>query len=65
LGGFGILNATLLARRIGRQFDISANIDNLLDKRYADSAGLEFQEASIPQDGRSFRIGLTYRTSSR
>jgi outer membrane receptor for ferrienterochelin and colicins len=65
LGGFGILNATLLARRIGRQFDISANIDNLLDKRYADSAGLEFQEVSIPQDGRSFRIGLTYRTSSR
>jgi iron complex outermembrane receptor protein len=65
LGGFGVVNATLLARHIGRQFDISANIDNLLNKRYADSGGLEFQEVSIPQDGRSFRVALTYRLSSR
>jgi outer membrane receptor for ferrienterochelin and colicins len=65
LGGFGVVNVTLLARHLGRQFDVSANVDNLLDKRYADSAGLEFQEAFIPQDGRSFRAGLTYRLSSR
>ena len=65
LGGFGVVNATLLARHIGRQFDISANIDNLLNKRYADAVGLEFKEVSIPQDGRNFRVGLTYRLSSR
>ena len=65
LGGFGVLNATLLARRLARQFDISANIDNVLNKRYADSGGLEHREASIPQDGRTFRIGLTYRASPR
>jgi outer membrane receptor protein involved in Fe transport len=60
-----VVNVTLLARHLGRQFDVSANVDNLLDKRYADSAGLEFQEAFIPQDGRSFRVELRYRLSSR
>lgn len=65
LGGFGVVNATLLARRFARQFDISANVDNLFDKRYADAGGLEFREVSIPQDGRTFRATLTYRVSSR
>lgn len=65
LGGFGVLNATLLARRIGHNLDFSANVENLLDKRYADSGGLGNQEISIPQDGRSFRAKLVYRLSSR
>jgi outer membrane receptor protein involved in Fe transport len=65
LGGFGLVNATFLARHLTNQFDISANVDNLLDKRYADSGGLEHREASIPQDGRSIRVTLTYRLSQR
>jgi hypothetical protein len=32
-----------------------------LDRRYANTGGLENREVSIPQDGRSFRIKLTYR----
>jgi outer membrane receptor for ferrienterochelin and colicins len=65
LGGFGVVNITLLARHLVRNLDISANVENLLDKRYANTAGLEDQEVSIPQDGRSLRGKLTYRFSSR
>ena len=65
LGGFMLVNATLLARHLTRNLDFSANVENLFDKRYADSGGLGNQEVSIPQDGRSFRANLTYRFSSR
>jgi outer membrane receptor protein involved in Fe transport len=65
LGSFVVVNATLLGRRLVRNLDISANVDNLFDKRYADSGSLETQEISIEQDGRSFRIKLTYNFSSR
>lgn len=65
LGGFGLVNATLLARHVTRDLDISANLENLLDKRYAESGGLELREIGIPQDGRSFRAELTYRFSSK
>jgi len=65
LGSFAVANATLLARHLGRNFDVSANVDNILDKRYTESGGLELKEVSIPQDGRSFRLKLMYRFSSR
>jgi iron complex outermembrane receptor protein len=61
LGGYLLLNATLYSRKLTEKFDISAGIYNLLDKRYAESGGLEHLQTSIPQDGRSFRIKLTYR----
>jgi len=64
-GGFGVVNATLLARRITSNLDLSANVENLFDKRYGEPGGLELREAAIPQDGRSFRGRLTYRFSSR
>jgi outer membrane receptor for ferrienterochelin and colicins len=65
LGGYGLVNATLLTRQIVPNLDVSANVENLFDKRYADSGGLEHREVSIPQDGRSFRAKLTYRFSPR
>jgi iron complex outermembrane receptor protein len=61
LSGYLLLNATLYSRKLTERFDISASIYNLLDKRYAESGGLEHMQTSIPQDGRSFRIKLTYR----
>jgi len=61
LGGFFVLNVTLFARRFKEDFDVSAGLYNLFDKRYADSGGLEHVETSIPQDGRSFRVKLNYR----
>lgn len=61
LGGFFIMNMTVFSRKLTEKFDFSGGFYNLFDKRYADSGGLEHVEASIPQDGRSFRIKLTYR----
>jgi outer membrane receptor for ferrienterochelin and colicins len=61
LGGFFVVNLTVFSRKITEKFDFSGGIYNLLDKRYANSGGLEHKEVSIPQDGRSFRIKLTYR----
>jgi outer membrane receptor for ferrienterochelin and colicins len=61
MGGFLVINVTFFARKIGERFDFSAGFYNLLDRRYADSGGLEHVQSSIPQDGRSFRIKLTYR----
>jgi outer membrane receptor for ferrienterochelin and colicins len=61
LGGFFVLNLTFFTRKITEKFDVSGGLYNLFDKRYAASGGLEHVETSIPQDGRSFRIKLTYR----
>jgi iron complex outermembrane receptor protein len=61
LGGFFVMNLTLFTRKIGEKFDFSGGFYNILDKRYADSGGLEHVQASIPQNGRTFRTKLTYR----
>ena len=61
LGGFFVMNLNLYARKIGEQFDFSSGFYNILDKRFADSGGLEHVQTSIPQNGRNFRIKLTYR----
>jgi iron complex outermembrane receptor protein len=34
---------------------------NLFDANYADPAGPDFTQDAIPQNGRSFRVKLTYR----
>jgi iron complex outermembrane receptor protein len=61
LGGFLVTNVIFSTRKIADYFDLSAGLYNLFNKRYADSGGLEHDEASIPQDGRSFQMKLTYR----
>jgi outer membrane receptor protein involved in Fe transport len=61
LGGFLLVNATLLTRRLNKNFDFSASLYNLLNKQYAESGGIELVQASIPQDGRSFRVKIVYR----
>jgi outer membrane receptor for ferrienterochelin and colicins len=61
LRGFLLVNATLLTRKLNKNFDLSASLYNLLNKQYADSGGIEHLQTSIPQDGRSFRVKLVYR----
>jgi iron complex outermembrane receptor protein len=61
MGGFFIMNMTVFSRKLTEKFDLSGGFYNLFDKHYADSGGLEHVQTSIPQDGRSFRIKLTYR----
>ena len=61
LGGFFVVNLTFFARKITEKLDLSGSLYNLFNKQYASSGGLEHVQASILQDGRSFRIKLTYR----
>lgn len=61
LGGYLVVNLTFFTRKLTEKMDISGGLYNIFDKQYAESGGLEHRETSIPQDGRSFRIRLTYR----
>src|ERR1700674_777491 len=61
LGGFLLMNATLLTKKLYKDFDFSGSLYNLFNKQYAESGGLEHLQTSIPQDGRSFRVKLVYR----
>jgi iron complex outermembrane receptor protein len=61
LGGYLLVNLTLFTRKLTERMDISGGLYNVFDKNYAESGGIEHREISIPQDGRSFRVKLTYR----
>jgi iron complex outermembrane receptor protein len=57
---FSLVNVTLLGHSIGKRLDISASIYNLLNKRYYDPPSIEDLQRAISQDGRSFRIKMTW-----
>ncbi len=59
-GGYFLANATLLYRNLLPRTDLKAGIYNLFNNKFADPAGEEHRMDVIPQDGRSFRISLTY-----
>jgi iron complex outermembrane receptor protein len=63
VGGFGVLNLTLLYPADHRRVEASFSIYNLFDRRYLDPVALEPvvpDRAGIEQDGRSFRFKLQY-----
>ena len=60
LGGYFLSNFVISTNGLSERFDISAGIYNALNKHYAESGSINTVETSIPQDGRSFRIQLTY-----
>ena len=62
---FAVVNATLLARNLGKHMDLSASIYNLLDKQYFDPPSTENLQQAIQQDGRSFRVKMTWRWGGR
>ncbi|MGA8075085.1 MAG: TonB-dependent receptor, partial [Candidatus Acidiferrales bacterium] len=64
LGGFSVLNATVIAHTFGKHADISASVYNLLDKKYSFPGRPEDPEDALPQDGTTFRVKLTYRFNS-
>lgn len=55
------MNVTLLARSLSRGLEISGTIYNLFNSSYGDPGSAEHRSDSITQDGRAFRIKLTYR----
>lgn len=59
--GFVIANLTLFSREIVRNLEVSASLYNLFDRRYRDPVAADFLQTAIEQDGRAFRVKLTYR----
>jgi iron complex outermembrane receptor protein len=62
---FSVVNCTLLGRKIGKQLDLSASVYNLLNKRYSDPGSGDNLQSAIPQDGRSFRVKMTWHLGER
>ena len=58
--GFATANFTLFGRELVKNLEVSASIYNLLDHRYRDPVSRDFTQDSIEQDGRTFRVKLTY-----
>ena len=57
---FSVVNITLLARNLGKHMDLSASLYNLLNKKYFDPASAENLQQQIQQDGRTFRVKMTW-----
>jgi iron complex outermembrane receptor protein len=60
-GGFAVVNLTLFSQNIIKNLEFSASVYNLLDTHYGDPASSFHAQDLIQQDGRSFRVKLTYR----
>jgi len=64
LGGFSVLNVTVIGHTLGKRADISASVYNLLNKRYSFPGRPEDPEDALLQDGATFQVKLTYRFNS-
>jgi outer membrane receptor for ferrienterochelin and colicins len=61
LGGFFIANATVYSKEVLNGLQVSASLYNAFNKHYEAAVGQEFRQNGILQDGRTFRVKLTYR----
>ena len=61
VGAVWLANATLFSRELVKGLEVSASVYNLFNQRYRDPAADDFTQESIRQDGRTFRVKLTYR----
>lgn len=59
--GFLLANVTLFSQKLAKNLELSATIYNLFDKSYAYPGSTGHAQDVIPQDGRSFRVKLTYK----
>ena len=59
--GYGLLHFTLFSRELVKGLEFSASVYNLLDNKYADPSKLQDQGGTVAQNGRTFRVKLTYR----
>lgn len=60
VGGYWVVNLTLLATRLAPDLEMAASLYNLFDRRYADPAGPEMAPDALQRDGRTFRVKFTY-----
>jgi iron complex outermembrane receptor protein len=56
-----LANFTLFARELVKDLEVSASVYNLFDQTYSDPVGSDFVVNVVPQNGRSFRVKLSYR----
>lgn len=61
VGAFCVANATLFSHELVKGLDISASVYNVFDYRYSDPVSSDFVQDAIRQDGRTFRVQLTYK----
>jgi iron complex outermembrane receptor protein len=59
--GFVIANLTLFTKEIVKGLEASASVYNLLDTKYGFPGAGDHLQDIIGQDGRSFRVKLTYK----
>ena len=66
VGGRTVVNMTLVSAALARNLEVSASVYNVFDRSYGDVPSVEHVDSlgrqlnEIPQDGRSFRLKLTY-----
>lgn len=58
--GYGIVNFTIFSHDLIKNLEFSGSVYNLFDTNYGDPSSRFHQQAIINQDGRSFRLKLTY-----
>ena len=58
---YWLSNLTLFGHRVRPGLDISLSVYNLFDQQYFDPGNPEHLQGLIEQDGRTFRLKLTYR----
>ncbi|MEW6126216.1 MAG: TonB-dependent receptor [Acidobacteriota bacterium] len=58
--GYWMTNLTLLKQRLGHGWELSFSLYNLFDQKYSDPVGEELRQNTITQDGRRFRVKLSY-----
>ena len=61
IGAFWVANVTLYSRELMKHLEISASLYNLFDQKYSDPLSSDYLEDVARQDGRNFRVKLTYR----
>ncbi len=60
-GDMWLVNATLLSRELWPGLEISASIYNVFDRKFRFPGGPEHLQDTIEQDGRTFRLKVSYR----
>jgi iron complex outermembrane receptor protein len=60
-GSFFLTNLTLSAQNFIKGLELSAGVYNLFGVKYEDPASREHTQSAIEQDGRVFRLKLTYK----
>ena len=62
---YAVVNATLLRKNIASRMDLSASAYNLLNSAIYDPGAEQHLENLLRQDGRTFRIQLTFRLGAK